>query len=278
MTQAPPREIPQGLERQTATSNLDDRRSDYGEHTKEQQVLHQHPETQARDRKEMEDLLKQARKSLEEFLSPKLGVEKQIPISVFKKADAVVFLTVFKAGLGVGGEMGSGVVMTRKSQGGWSYPLAIGAAGVQFGLEIGASKVDYIMALFDHESVETFSGRGEFKIGADANVCVGPYGRDKDVNTTTAKDRASTVPILSYAMSKGAYLSVSLKGEVISVREDCNDHFYGKKTTPRDIWTDGGVTMPHNEDWSAIISMLDSYVSCRTAERTDEVCNPKTNK
>jgi len=275
MTQAPPREIPQGPQRETATTNLDDRRSDYGAQTKEQ-GLHQHPETQARDRKEMEDLLKQARKSLEEFLSPKLGVEKQIPISVFKKADAVVFLTVLKAGLGVGGEMGSGVVMARKSKGGWSYPLAIGAAGVQFGLEIGASKVDYIMALFDHESVETFSGRGEFKIGADANVCVGPYGRDKDVNTTTAKDRTSTVPILSYAMSKGAYLSVSLKGEVISVREDCNDHFYGQKTTPRDILTDG-VTMPHNEDWSAIISTLDSYVSCRTTERT-EVCNPKTNK
>jgi len=205
----------------------------------------------------MEGLLKQARESLDQFLHPKLDIEKQIPVAVLKKAKGIVFLTVLKAGLGIGGEMGSGIVMAKLSSGGWSAPAAIGAAGIQWGLQIGASKVDYIMVLFDDESVETFSSRGQLKIGGDANVSVGPYGRDADVSIA-ANEKAKMAPIFSYAMAKGAYAGITLKGEVIGVREDCNSNFYGEKATPKDILT-GNVTTPQNNDWSAIGKELDSY-------------------
>jgi len=207
----------------------------------------------------MEGLLKQARESLETFLHPKLEIEKQIPIAVLRKAKGIVFLTVFKAGLGLGAEMGSGVVMARLPDGGWSPPLAIGAAGIKWGLQIGASKVDYIMVLFDDESVETFSGRGQLKIGGDANVSVGPYGRDADIGVAT-NEKAKFAPILSYAMATGAYVGITLKGEVIGVRQDCNAAFYGEKCSAHDILSDN-VTMPQNDDWSAIGAELDLYVA-----------------
>jgi len=237
-------------------STWTERASHYG--TKLQEGC-QNLETKAKDRLKMEGLLKQARESLNSFLHPKLEIEKQIPVAVLRKAKGIVFLTVVKAGLGLGAEMGSGVVMARLSTGGWSPPLAIGAAGIKWGLQIGASKVDYIMVLFDNESVETFSGRGQLKLGGDANVSVGPYGRDADVGVA-ASEKAKIAPILSYAMAKGAYAGITLKGEVIAVRQDCNETFYGHKSTAQDILTDK-VQMPQNEDWSAIGATLDLYVA-----------------
>ncbi|ETO11472.1 hypothetical protein RFI_25905 [Reticulomyxa filosa] len=119
---------------QTETTSSGDRGKEYEKKMKEQyegveskaSKQYNELEDKSNDRLQMEKLLKQARESLEAFMGPDVGIEKQIPITVLEKAKGIVFMTIFKAGLGVGGEMGSGVVLSRVSDGSWSPPLAIG--------------------------------------------------------------------------------------------------------------------------------------------------------
>ena len=74
------------------------------------------------ERTKMDGLIKQARISLEAFLNPKLAIEKQIPIDLLKKCKGIVFLTAAKASLGVGGSLGTGIVMKHNNAYGWSMP------------------------------------------------------------------------------------------------------------------------------------------------------------
>jgi len=63
--------------------------------------------------------------------------EKAIPQSVLKDAKGLAVMTVIKAGFGVSGRGGKGLVVAR-TRNGWSGPSAIGTGGAGFGLQIGA--------------------------------------------------------------------------------------------------------------------------------------------
>jgi len=86
---------------------------------------------------------------------------------------------------------------------------------------------------------------------------VGTKGRDANV-ALTANDKGFA-PIVSYSMAKGAYIGVSLEGQAIAVRGDCNEDFYGKKATVTEIF-DLSVQAPPNDDLAAISAMLNSYI------------------
>ncbi len=100
-------------------------------------------------------------------------MEEQIPKELLKRAKGIVFLTTVKASLGIGASAGTGVIVARGDFGdGWSAPCAIGMGGVQWGFNIGASKVDTIIVLRTDDSLKTFSGKGQLKLGADAGIAV----------------------------------------------------------------------------------------------------------
>lgn len=86
----------------------------------------------------MEGQLEAAHRHLEAFLSPKLEVEKQIPVQLMKDAQGIVFLSSIKASLGIGASVGSGVILAKlPEEGGWSGPCSIGLLGGQWGFNIG---------------------------------------------------------------------------------------------------------------------------------------------
>ena len=78
--------------------------------------------------------LEAAHRHLEAFLSPKLEVEKQIPVELMKKAQGIVFLSSIKASIGIGASVGSGVILAKLKDGGWSGPCSIGLLGGQWGM------------------------------------------------------------------------------------------------------------------------------------------------
>ena len=82
--------------------------------------------------------------------------EKAIPQAVLKDARGLAVMTVIKAGFGIGGRGGTGVVVAR-TRNGWSGPSAIGIGGAGFGLQIGAEVTEFVMILNTDAAVQAFS-------------------------------------------------------------------------------------------------------------------------
>jgi len=47
----------------------------------------------------------------------------------------------------------------------------------------------------------------------------------------------------SYSVAKGAYIGLSFEGQIIMVRHDCNEEYYGKKVEVQKI-LDGTIKPP----------------------------------
>jgi len=196
-------------------------------------------------------------------------------VKILAGAKGVVFLTVVKGGFVVGGSVGTGIIITRNAKYGWSGPCAVGLAGFQWGFNIGVQKIENIIVLHDDLSLKTFCGKGQFKLGIDASIAAGPKGRNAEVALSVNDKRYA--PTLSYSMSKGIYLGISLEGQAIAVRNDCNEDFYQQKIQPDKI-LDGSIQPPNNnEDYSAICNMLDEYATTEGKSEKDEFINANDN-
>jgi lipid-binding SYLF domain-containing protein len=162
--------------------------------------------------------------------------EKAIPHSVLRRAKGVAIMRVLKAGFGISGRGGTGVVMARVGKG-WSGPSSIATGGVGFGLQIGAEQTEFVYILNTREAVRAFSHGGNVELGGNVSVAAGPIGRSAE---------ASVMPVAavySYARSQGLFAGVSLEGTVIAARDDTNAEYYGRRVTPAQILS-GKVKAP----------------------------------
>merc|ERR1719242_927526 len=215
-----------------------------------------------KERLTMEGQLRQARVSLERYVNPKI-LKKQInedttiPKWVLKRAKGLVFLTVIKAGFLFAGNVGTGCVIVRKKNGGWTGPSSVGVAGLSFGFLAGASKIDYIMILPDDHAVRQFTGKGQLRLGGELQLALGPVGRDANASGGVG-DKGVSV-IYSYSHAQGLYGGLALDGKVISVRPDCNKAYYKRSVECVDILNGNIDELPHNESYDMIIHLLDSY-------------------
>ncbi|KAF5204969.1 Sh3 domain-containing ysc84-like protein [Thalictrum thalictroides] len=124
------------------------------------------------------------------FQVARLNPEKSIPLAVLKDAKGLAILTVAKVGMLLTYKIGTGLVVARRSDGSWSAPSAILSAGLGWGAQIG-----------------------------------GPVGRALEADLR-AGDRGSGM-CYTYSLSKGAFVGVSLEGNMVASRMDTNLRFYG---------------------------------------------------
>eukprot|EP01084_Bolivina_argentea_P110985 198115_1 len=213
----------------------------------------------SKKRLSLDGQLKQARKSLEQFINPKTGVT-EIPKWVLQGAKGIVFLTVIKAGFLFAGNVGTGCIIVRNPNKigwtRWSGPSSIGVAGISFGFLAGASKIDYIMILPNDAAVKQFTGKGQLRLGGEIQLAVGPVGREGS-GSVGAGDKGVSI-LYSYSHAQGLYGGLALDGKVIGVRPDCNKTFYKQSIACTDI-LNGNIDSPPNEDYDMIIHLLDSY-------------------
>ncbi|KAI4344660.1 hypothetical protein L6164_011859 [Bauhinia variegata] len=151
--------------------------------------------------------------------------ERSIPFTILKGAKGLAILTVAKAGALVSYKLGTGLVIARRSDGSWSAPSAIFSLGLGWGAQIGGELVDFIIVLHDMKAVKTFSSRMHFALGAGCSAAAGPLGRVLEADIR-AGDRGSGL-CYTYSCSKGAFVGVSLEGNIVSTRMDTNLRFYG---------------------------------------------------
>jgi len=162
--------------------------------------------------------------------------EKAIPQAVLKDARGLAIMTVIKAGFGISGRGGTGVVVSR-TRNGWSGPSAIGTGGAGFGLQIGAEVTEFVMILNTDAAVQAFSRDVNVTLGGDISVAAGPIGRNAEIGVTPV------AAIYTYSRSQGLFAGVSLEGTIIGTRNDTNAKYYGRRVTPEEILS-GKVPAP----------------------------------
>src|SRR5919204_236770 len=154
--------------------------------------------------------------------------EKAIPEAVLRDARGLAIMTVIKAGFGISGRGGKGVVVARTGNG-WSGPSAIGTGGAGFGFQIGAKVTEFVMILNTDAAVQAFSRDVNVTLGGDISVAAGPIGRTAEAAVTPI------AAIYTYSRSQGLFAGVSLEGTVIGTRNDANAEYYGRRVTPEEI-------------------------------------------
>ena len=154
--------------------------------------------------------------------------EKAIPQAVLKDAKGLAIMTVIKAGFGISGRGGTGVVVSR-TRNGWSGPSAIGTGGAGFGFQIGAEVTEFVMILNTDAAVQAFSHDVNITLGGDISVAAGPIGRNAEAAITPI------AAVYTYSRSQGLFAGVSLEGTVIGTRNDANAEYYGRRVIPEEI-------------------------------------------
>src|SRR5437870_9423381 len=162
--------------------------------------------------------------------------EKAIPQAVLRDARGLAIMTVIKAGFGLSGRGGSGVVVAR-TKSGWSGPSAIGTGGAGFGFQIGAEVTEFVMILNTDAAVQAFSRDVNVTLGGDISVAAGPIGRTAEAAVTPV------AAIYTYSRSQGLFAGISLEGTVIGARNDANAAYYGRAVSAEDLLS-GKVAPP----------------------------------
>ena len=162
--------------------------------------------------------------------------EKAIPQSLLDRAEAIaVFPDVIKAGFIIGGRGGHGVI-SRRVKGGWSAPAAFDLGGGSIGLQIGASKTDFVLLFMNDDALRGLL-KDKFEIGGEGSAVAGPVGRTAAAST----DALLKAGIISYSRSKGLFAGLEIKGTVIKPDDDENVAVYALKgkdiLSPAQTWT-----------------------------------------
>ena len=110
---------------------------------------------------------------------------KQYPaaVALSKNAKAiVVFPKIVKAGLGIGGETGDGVMQVKGKTVGY-----YNTSGISYGLQAGAQTFGYALFLMTDSAVKSLGTAEGFEVGVGPSVVLMDEGMAKKTTTTTTK-------------------------------------------------------------------------------------------
>jgi lipid-binding SYLF domain-containing protein len=166
--------------------------------------------------------------------------DNNIPQSILADAKCIAIVpSLIKGGLIVGGQHGRGVATCRLAEKKtWSAPAFFVITGGSWGAQIGVEGVDLVMLFMNQEGAEKLLS-AQWKIGADAGIAAGPFGRDASANT----DWKLNSGILTYSRAKGVFAGATLNGANVRADVDSIRSFYGRTVGFRDLLS-GKVAPP----------------------------------
>ena len=162
-----------------------------------------------------------------------LGIPDDIPKDLLDRAECViVFPSVKKVAVGVGGSYGRGVMTCRSGaafDGAWGSPIMMALEGGSIGFQLGGEATDYVFLVVNDRGAQSVLS-SKVKLGADASAAAGPKGRTAGAST----DAAMRAEILTYSRAHGLFAGVSLEGSTLRPDGDANESVYGHKIDPRE--------------------------------------------
>ncbi len=124
-----------------------------------------------------------------------------------KAAGILVFPSVLKAGLGIGGEYGEGVLIVHQKIAGY-YNLI----SASFGFQLGVQSRSVIIMFMTDESLRSFESMYGWKVGVDGSIAVVTLGAGGAIDTATL-----TSPVIAFVLDPtGLMYNLNLEGSKIS--------------------------------------------------------------
>ena len=124
-----------------------------------------------------------------------------------KAAGILVFPSVVKAGILLGGEYGEGLLIIRGKPGGY-YDLV----SASFGFQLGVQARSVILMFMTNEALDRFNGTDGWKVGVDGSVVLVTVGVDGSIDTDKV-----TSPIIGFVIDpEGLMYNLTLEGSKIS--------------------------------------------------------------
>lgn len=142
----------------------------------------------------------------------KLHEENSAAKELSQKAVAkLIFPKITKAGLGVGGEIGKGVLHVGDSKDGYYRTLS-----VSVGAQAGFQTYGYVILFMTQEALDNFKSKKGFELGVDGSVAVIETGATVEVDTTSIK--ADTIAFVFD--EAGLMASATIEGSKITRLDD----------------------------------------------------------
>jgi lipid-binding SYLF domain-containing protein len=171
------------------------------------------------------------------------GMPEGIPQDLLDRAECViVFPSVIKVAVGIGGSYGRGAIVCRGGDtydGPWGAPAMFALEGGSIGFQLGGQATDFILLVMNDNGAQSVLS-SKVKLGADASAAAGPKGRTVGAST----DIVMQAEMLTYSRSRGLFAGVSLEGSTLRSDGDANEKLYGKKVGAREIVRGGAVQVP----------------------------------
>jgi lipid-binding SYLF domain-containing protein len=124
-----------------------------------------------------------------------------------KAAGILVFPSVVKAGFGVGGEYGEGLLIVGQRPAGY-YNLI----SASFGFQLGVQERSVIIMFMTQQALDAFDRRAGWKIGVDGSVAIITVGIGGSIDTDKV-----TEPVIGFILDqKGLMYNLTLEGSKIS--------------------------------------------------------------
>jgi len=172
-----------------------------------------------------------------------LAVPDAIPQDLLDKAECVVvFPSVKKFAIGIGGSYGRGAMVCRSGKnytGPWGVPAMYALEGGNIGFQLGGQATDFVLLVMNDKGARSVLS-SKVKLGADASAAAGPKGRAASAET----DVVMKAEILSYSRSRGLFAGVSLEGSTLRSDGGANKKLYGRDLSASKIIAGEAVKAP----------------------------------
>jgi lipid-binding SYLF domain-containing protein len=125
-----------------------------------------------------------------------------------KAAGVLVFPSVVKAGIGLGGEYGEGLLLIKGGQPGGYYNLV----SASFGFQLGVQERSIILMFMTQDALDRFHRTAGWKVGVDGSVTIIAVGVGGSIDTDKI-----TSPVIGFVLDqKGLMYNLTLEGSKIS--------------------------------------------------------------
>jgi lipid-binding SYLF domain-containing protein len=126
---------------------------------------------------------------------------------------------VARAGAGWSLGVGSGLVVARAPDGGWSPPCALLALSSGLGWQLGLEVQDMVLVLRTPSALAAFCA-AQLGVGGSVGLAAGPLGRVASARALASMGGGALV--YSYCLSRGAFAGVALEGTLLATRDALN--------------------------------------------------------
>jgi lipid-binding SYLF domain-containing protein len=122
-------------------------------------------------------------------------------------AGVLVFPRVYKAGIGIGGEYGEGVLLQGGRTSGY-YSIASGSIGFQ----LGGQRRSIVIAFTSAKALAKFRETDGWKAGVDGSAVIAKVGTSGEIDTNTANQ-----PVIVFILGeRGLMYNATIEGSKIT--------------------------------------------------------------